>query len=299
MSLAFVRHGRTAGNSAATGGPGDIHRGWLDWPLTDEGVQDALRAGAALAQWRQRLSAEGETVSPPIMSSDLEHAKETAGIIATVLGMPTQSTPSLRTWNLGAFAGRSTVQSSRQIKQLITHPNVAAPTGESINAFLHRYVPFVKPLVEAADWHIVVAHGRNSQVLIGLAAKQGEDVDLASLEQAYPVDPGGLLLVSANWIVSAVNLQPQTPDPMLGDPIHARVDPGAGEGQYERPMASKRAFQVQTSAGDWQDVSAVSDEHARQKMAARTGAAIHTIGPARLKPGIAPAAPSVRDVPGQ
>jgi hypothetical protein len=65
------------------------------------------------------------------------------------------------------------------------------------------------------------------------------------------------------------------------------VKPGTMAGKTSTQMQPKRAFQVRAPNGDWHDVSAVSDDHARRKVAARLGVEVQHIGDSRIKPGAA------------
>ena len=71
--LNFVRHGATAANLVGLRCGGD-----LDLPLTDTGRRQALSAGRALLAQRQHIA--------HIVTSDLQRTRETASVIAGVLG---------------------------------------------------------------------------------------------------------------------------------------------------------------------------------------------------------------------
>lgn len=125
--LHFVRHGATAANLVGLRCGGD-----LDLPLTDAGRHQAQRVGRTLLQWRQ----------PPthIVTSDLQRTRETATLIAGVIGA-TRALPSLVVepafgerrlgdWNLTPSADTEAAMRA----------GLVPPGGESNDAFHDRIV---------------------------------------------------------------------------------------------------------------------------------------------------------------
>lgn len=125
--LHFVRHGATAANLVGLRCGGD-----LDLPLTDEGRRQAQRVGRTLLQWRQ----------PPthIITSDLQRTRETATLIAGVIGAsqalptlvvePAFAERSLGGWNLTPTADTEAAMRA----------GLVPPGGESNEAFHDRIV---------------------------------------------------------------------------------------------------------------------------------------------------------------
>jgi probable phosphoglycerate mutase len=90
-TIILCRHGESEGNREARfGGHGPT-------PLTELGRAQALATGRSLAGAAQAIDA--------IYSSDLARAEQTAQIIGDTLGIPVQTTPTLRERSVGMFTG--------------------------------------------------------------------------------------------------------------------------------------------------------------------------------------------------
>jgi probable phosphoglycerate mutase len=153
--LHLVRHGesewnlagRVQGQSPAAG------------PLTARGREQAARTASLLAE---RHPAAGA-----IFSSDLPRARETAEVIAGVLGMPVHIDPRLREQNLGCLQGRrladpeggGTVQDV--IDRLWLEPWRRPEGGESITDLYERvHTALTRYAGEHAGREVIlVAHG--------------------------------------------------------------------------------------------------------------------------------------------
>jgi len=90
-------HGATKYNNS-TDESADRIRGWMDIPLSKEGIEEADKLADGL---------KGSGIKK-IYSSDLSRAEETAEAIAESLQINYVPTMNLRPWNLGKFAGQST-----------------------------------------------------------------------------------------------------------------------------------------------------------------------------------------------
>lgn len=136
--LHFVRHGATAANLAGLRCGGD-----LDLPLTPIGRQQALAAGRALLQLRPAIS--------HIVTSDLARTRETAAVIAGVLGAsqdmpqvlvaPDFAERRLGDWNLQPSADTETA----------LHGGQVPPGGESTAQFERRIqgaLAGIRPLLQ-------------------------------------------------------------------------------------------------------------------------------------------------------
>jgi 2,3-bisphosphoglycerate-dependent phosphoglycerate mutase len=153
--LHLVRHGESEWNLA-----GRVQgQSPLAGPLTATGRAQALVTARLIE--REHPHAEA------IFCSDLGRARETADIIAGVLGLPVKADPALREHQLGAFEGRrfadplgdGTVEA--EIDGLWRHPDRQAPDGESVTDLYVR-------VHEALDGYaaqypdgelVLVAHG--------------------------------------------------------------------------------------------------------------------------------------------
>ncbi|HLX72500.1 MAG TPA: histidine phosphatase family protein [Verrucomicrobiae bacterium] len=150
--LILIRHGHTSFNIP---GQKERLRGWLDIPLSNEGLAEAEETARFLAGFQIKT----------IYSSDLTRALQTAQVLSRVVDAPITPTPELRPWNLGAFAGQLIHELLPFLVLLNQQPDTVAPGGESWNQFYDRYSARLLALMELAhesDEHIAaVAHVRN------------------------------------------------------------------------------------------------------------------------------------------
>jgi 2,3-bisphosphoglycerate-dependent phosphoglycerate mutase len=179
--LHLVRHGESEWNLARRVQGQSIAAG----SLTALGHEQAARTAALLAEEHPDADA--------IFTSDLSRARETAGIIAEVLGLPVRADAELREQNLGYLEGKrfadpldgATVQDV--IDGLWRHPGRRPSGGESItdlylriHAALDRY---------AAEYPgrelILVAHGGPVRVARTTAdPRRGEPVPRTAVGNA-------------------------------------------------------------------------------------------------------------------
>ena len=126
----IMRHGATAQNDAGN------FRGWGDWPLDENGIEQAHAASGFLADLGIRR----------IVSCDLPRTAQTAGIVSTNFdGVPVTLDPNLRTWNIGPeFQGKAKVNLQEKLQYYIENPDEPTPDGESLNAFKARNAAVIK-----------------------------------------------------------------------------------------------------------------------------------------------------------
>ena len=162
----IIRHGRSTWNAE--------HRwqGWLDAPLTDEGVaQAAARA--------RELASEG--VNPRVLySSDLGRAARTAEIIAAHLEVPVITDPGFRERGGGEWQGHTSTEIQAKWPELFAQWRrgelASPPGGETDDVVLAR---FDEALARALD-HVgrgqlvVVTHGG---LLRTVATRAGASID--------------------------------------------------------------------------------------------------------------------------
>jgi broad specificity phosphatase PhoE len=150
--LILIRHGHTKLNVP---GQEERLRGWLDVPLSEQGLQEAEDTARIVAGFGIKA----------IYSSDLTRALQTSEIISRVVRAPITPTPELRPWNLGVFAGQLVHQLIPFLHLLSQEPEAVAPGGESWNQFYARYSNRLLSLMELAhkSKHNItaVAHVRN------------------------------------------------------------------------------------------------------------------------------------------
>ncbi|MFZ0886906.1 MAG: histidine phosphatase family protein [Candidatus Binataceae bacterium] len=146
--LIMVRHGESVGNRERrfTTTPATL-------PLTDTGRRQALEAGRRIAQ----------LFSPHlVISSPFARARDTAGIIAEVLGLPLEIEHALHERDMGEFAGEL-------YDAMLTHSAFdparpwlwKPPRGESFEDVKRRTAPVLDRLAieHGGREVIVVSHG--------------------------------------------------------------------------------------------------------------------------------------------
>ncbi|MDA7415602.1 histidine phosphatase family protein [Xenophilus arseniciresistens] len=164
--LLAVRHGETAWNA-----DGRI-QGHLDIPLNEQGLWQAGRAGAALAD---------ESIGA-IYASDLQRAWQTAQAIAQAQPQPpiVQADVRLRERAFGEFEGRSFAQIETELPEDARRwrqrdPEFTPPGGgESLIQFRERVVPAAAELAARHPGQLVllVAHGGVMDLLYRAATAQ-------------------------------------------------------------------------------------------------------------------------------
>lgn len=163
--LLAVRHGETAWNA-----DGRL-QGHLDIPLNAQGLWQATRTGAALAD---------ETIGA-IYASDLQRAWQTAQAIAQAQAQPliVQADERLRERAFGDFQGRlfseieaERPEDARRWRQ--RDPDFAPPGGESLTRFRDRVVTAAAELAARHPGMLVllVAHGGVMDLLYRAATSQ-------------------------------------------------------------------------------------------------------------------------------
>jgi|SRR5882672_1946119 len=218
-TIYIVRHGATKFNAEA-GVSVDRERGWSDVRLTEEGRQEARKAGAA-------LKSKGLTA---IVSSDLERAKETAQIIGGIIGIKPEFSFKLRPWNLGDFTGEDLKEANPQICAYAKTADKPVPGGESFNAFKMRAFQGVDEAVRKhPDPLLIVCHHRVERLIAGWC-KAGEPASHAInlntfLEQGDP--PGGIIILHT----SEAALGGKGGDSSAGKLSHATVHFGHAKGK--------------------------------------------------------------------
>jgi len=150
--LILVRHGHTSLNKP---GEDERLRAWLDIPLDETGIEEAVETAGKLADY---------PISE-IYCSDLKRARQTARILKRNVKARITATPELRPWNLGVFGGEKIKDILPFLDILNRRTDLAAPSGESFDQFYERYAGRLKHLLELADesdgYVLAVTHVRN------------------------------------------------------------------------------------------------------------------------------------------
>lgn len=150
--LILVRHGHTPLNGA---GGDERLRGWLDIPLDEQGLQEAVETAQRIAHYPVTA----------IYSSDLRRARQTSQILSKISKAAVTTTDELRPWNLGIFAGQKLREIIPFLNQLNQNPELPAPSGESFYEFYGRYSRRLTELLNVAEqssgYVVAVTHVRN------------------------------------------------------------------------------------------------------------------------------------------
>ena|SRR5712664_226717 len=187
-ALIAIRHGATAFNSETLGANEKL-RGWLDLPLTHQGMKDAHVLAAHLAP----------LPISQLYTSDLVRASAAAQVIAQVNAGKPQVTmaAALRPWHVGQWAGQPV---KRVLKTMLQYQGALQdrppPGGEPFRAFLERFLHFAGPKFQEAIERgpiVLVSHTRNLRVLdawMKKGAKDNMDLDAKTLLNKEHVGAG-------------------------------------------------------------------------------------------------------------
>lgn len=187
--ILLLRHGQT--EWARDG----RHTGRTDIPLTGIGEQQAVAAGAVVAQLL-----DGH---PPalVLTSPLQRAARTAKLA----GLDAQVEPGLAEWDYGAYEGLTSAQIQAQSKPDWTifadGVSPGATPGESLTEVADRVTAVlarVEPDRERGDV-VLVAHGHSLRVLA--ACWLGADPHLGA---QLPLDPAGVCVLAQSHELPAL-----------------------------------------------------------------------------------------------
>ncbi len=162
--LILVRHGHTSLNKP---GEDERLRAWLDIPLDETGMQEAVETAKKLTKYPIEV----------IYCSDLKRARQTAQILKRKVKARITATEELRPWNLGAFGGEKIKDILPFLTLLNERTDLAAPGGESFDQFYGRYSVRLHELLNLAanceGYVLAVTHVRN--LLAATVIIQGGD----------------------------------------------------------------------------------------------------------------------------
>ena len=162
----IIRHGRSTWNAE--------HRwqGWLDAPLTDQGVEQAAVRARELAH---------DGVNPRVVySSELGRARRTAEIVAAHLEVPVITDPGFRERGGGKWQGHTADEIEARWPDLFAQWRrgklAAPPGGETDDVMLARFdAALARALAHVGRGQlVVVTHGG---VLRTVATRAGASVD--------------------------------------------------------------------------------------------------------------------------
>jgi 2,3-bisphosphoglycerate-dependent phosphoglycerate mutase len=154
-TVLLIRHGQTQWNTIGR------YQGWMDSPLTDEGVLQAQLVARGLAKIYQ------VTTRPvALYVSDLGRAIDTAKPIGVALGLPLNQCDSLREKAFGIFEGHTEAEFKAKYptdaRSLYDgDPDSAPPGGESLNVFSNRVLKATRDIAlqHLGQTILCVTHG--------------------------------------------------------------------------------------------------------------------------------------------
>jgi probable phosphoglycerate mutase len=156
--LTLIRHGETPANLDG------VWHGSTDTPLTERGLQQALRVA--------RHVAERHADAAALYASDLQRARETARAIEQALALPLVLDARLREYDLGQWEGK-TYRELHEEHRLWHHmkrdPDFAPHGGESPRQVTNRFTDALRRIAAAhpGERVLVVAHGGALAMALG------------------------------------------------------------------------------------------------------------------------------------
>jgi probable phosphoglycerate mutase len=177
-----------------------------DVQLTEDGIEQARAAGAALASVR----------FDRVLTSGLPRTVETARLVASDVEM--ESWPDLRELEGGRLGDIPEDELERTFVHAfhgVVPEDARFLGGETIGSLFDRVLPALEWLLADEDWDVVLAilHGGVNRAILSYALTGGR-MFLGGFEQA----PGCINVMDVGetgWIVRAVNVAPY-------DPVHLR-----------------------------------------------------------------------------
>lgn len=183
-NLIVLRHGQSQWNLE------NRFTGWVDVPLSDQGVAEARAAGEKL---------RGRTIDH-LFTSVLQRAVETARIALEVAGIadvPTSRDAALNERMYGDLQGLDKDDArarwgEEQVRQWRRSYDVAPPGGESLADTAARVLPYweraIAPLLRAGRHVLVVAHGNSLRALaMHLEGLSREEVLALEIPTGVPI----------------------------------------------------------------------------------------------------------------
>jgi alpha-ribazole phosphatase len=163
ITFYICRHGVTLNNKAKR------FSGWIDTPLTDEGVQNALSAASKLDNIH----------FDRVVSSDMGRAFISAYIIARKLGIDVEieRNAGLREMNYGDFANKQ--YSEYPTMTLEENAVFTPPNGESLVQTQQRVLAAIKDLAEISNDKIILLVAHDGTINSIRASFTGEDMGTA------------------------------------------------------------------------------------------------------------------------
>ena len=181
--LILVRHGQSLWNLE------DRFTGWVDVPLTDQGREEARRAGVKLSSTKIDVA----------YSSVLKRAETTLSIILTTMGVdvPIIRDAALNERHYGDLQGLNKKATAERYGEEQVHIwrrsyDIPPPNGESLELTAKRTLPFFDRCIlgdiKQGKNVLVVAHGNsNRSIVMELDKLTKEEVLALNLGTAVPL----------------------------------------------------------------------------------------------------------------
>src|ERR1700677_945839 len=182
-TLVLVRHGQSQWNL------GNKFTGWVDVPLTEQGEQEAHRAGKNLKGLHFDIA----------FTSDLQRAQNTLAIILDEIGQTNLTIikdKALNERHYGDLQGLDKAETAKkfgdeQVKIWRRSYDIAPPNGESLKDTAARTLPYfnaqIAPLLKEGKNVLVAAHGNSLRsIVMHLEHLTKEQVLELNLETAVP-----------------------------------------------------------------------------------------------------------------
>ncbi len=193
-ALILVRHGQSQWNLE------NRFTGWVDVPLTAQGVAEAQRAGDLLRSYRFDRA----------FTSALRRAQDTLWIILDVIGqagVPVECSPALNERHYGDLQGLNKDETAERLGRDLVYRwrrtyEARPPNGESLQDTAARVLPYfearIRPAVLAGETVLVVAHANSLRALVmaldGIAPSDVPDLHIRTgVPLVYGVDGQGRL----------------------------------------------------------------------------------------------------------
>ena len=181
--LILVRHGQSLWNLE------DRFTGWVDVPLTEQGREEARRAGKRLAGMDLQVA----------YTSTLTRAQDTLRILTETMGvsLPTIKDEALNERHYGDLQGLNKARTAEKYGKEQVHIwrrsyDVPPPNGESLEMTAARTLPFFERCIlgdiQQGKNVLVVAHGNsNRSIVMSLDKLSKEEVLALNLGTAVPL----------------------------------------------------------------------------------------------------------------
>lgn len=163
-TLTLLRHGQSQWNLE------NRFTGWVDVPLSPQGIEEARRAGEAMKTAGLRFDAA--------FTSALQRAQHTLKIALETLGqtaIPVTKDVALNERHYGDLQGLDKAETAKQYGDEQVHIwrrsyDIAPPNGESLKDTAARTLPYfhthIAPLLKAGQSVLIAAHGNSLRSIV-------------------------------------------------------------------------------------------------------------------------------------